>query len=628
MCRNDTRGVCLVLALVSSCAVVLGQSSGIPEWRKLGNSSVDLMLASAATGPVENVWFSTDGSRLFARTRSGKTFETADFENWTPVPFGLQPPAPSGVFQAVERVPASDVQLRQHPSNPGRVYALGAHLYQSDDGGRSWINLTAYNGQSIIGSPQRDIALSPVDPDQLVVANGHGVWRSVDGGLSWTGLNQSLPNLAVRRILSLPNAMVGIRISAEELGPLELLPGPRRNWQPATGSDLENEIKTRRAYSEKLGVEITAIAGGADVVYAGAADGRIWISIDKGRSWAPSRTTTGAPIEAFFVDAQEPRVALAAVGGSGAHVLRTTNTGGFWDDLTANLPDVPVHGVSADRRAGIIYAATERGVFSTHADLDNPAPRSGWVSVNGNLPESPATDVKLDSTGHRLYVALDGYGVYATPAPHRFQTARLVNAADLSTRPAAPGSLLSVLGARVSSARAGALDFPVLAASSDQSQIQVPFEVKGSSIALAVEASMGRLSFGLPVQATSPAIFIDSEGAPMVLEAETGLLLDSANAARANARIQVLATGLGRVRPDWPTAVPAPLKNPPTVAATVRAYLGRVPIEVTRATLAPGYIGFYLLELQLPAIVNAGPAELYLTADEQESNHVRIYLEP
>jgi len=62
--------------------------------------------------------------------------------------------------------------------------------------------------------------------------------------------------------------------------------------------------------------------------------------------------------------------------------------------------------------------------------------------------------------------------------------------------------------------------------------------------------------------------------------------------------------------------------------APLAAYLDRAPVAVTRATLAPGYIGFYLVEVQLPALVNAGPAELYLVAGEQESNRVRIYLEP
>ena len=70
------------------------------------------------------------------------------------------------------------------------------------------------------------------------------------------------------------------------------------------------------------------------------------------------------------------------------------------------------------------------------------------------------------------------------------------------------------------------------------------------------------------------------------------------------------------------------MQQPPAVRATTAVYLDRAPVEVLSATLAPGYIGLYLVEIRLPAIVNAGPAELYLTADGQESNRVRIVLEP
>jgi uncharacterized protein (TIGR03437 family) len=48
---------------------------------------------------------------------------------------------------------------------------------------------------------------------------------------------------------------------------------------------------------------------------------------------------------------------------------------------------------------------------------------------------------------------------------------------------------------------------------------------------------------------------------------------------------------------------------------------------VTRATLAPGYVGFYLIEIQVPRIADTGPAELYIEAEGQPSNRVRIYVE-
>ena len=67
---------------------------------------------------------------------------------------------------------------------------------------------------------------------------------------------------------------------------------------------------------------------------------------------------------------------------------------------------------------------------------------------------------------------------------------------------------------------------------------------------------------------------------------------------------------------------------PPAVVAKVRAWLDRTPVEVTRAVLAPGYVGFYLIEIELPGIVNYGPAELYIEAEGRESNRVRVFIEP
>jgi uncharacterized protein (TIGR03437 family) len=64
------------------------------------------------------------------------------------------------------------------------------------------------------------------------------------------------------------------------------------------------------------------------------------------------------------------------------------------------------------------------------------------------------------------------------------------------------------------------------------------------------------------------------------------------------------------------------------VNAQVKAYLDGVAIPVTRAVLAPGYVGFYLVEVQLPVIPNFGSSQLYVTADGQESNRVQVVIEP
>ena len=61
--RVPMRLIGLVLA-----GVFLAAAQTHPDWRKVGSSSVELMLASPATGPVERVWYSAGGSLLFART--------------------------------------------------------------------------------------------------------------------------------------------------------------------------------------------------------------------------------------------------------------------------------------------------------------------------------------------------------------------------------------------------------------------------------------------------------------------------------------------------------------------------------------------------------------------------------
>jgi len=596
-----------------------------PDWRKVGSAAVDLQLAGPATGPVEQVWFAPGGGVLYARASSGTVFETADYQTWTPATGA--PEAPPARTAAAARLPEDSARVLAIPNNPNVIFGLGRQLYRSDDGGHGWDNLTAFRSRSVIGDGVNGVAVSPLDPDQLVAANDYGVWRSLDGGLSWASLNQGLPNLPVRRILSTVTGTSGTVVDVENLGTLALAPSALR-WQPVDASLPDQALE--ELYSIRLRAEISAVGQVGGTVYAGSADGRIWVSLDGGRTFpAPPWQTGGGRVERIFADPVEPRVALAALSGAGPHVLRTTNSGVFWDTLDFNLPNRPAHSVTADRTAGAVYVATDAGVFYGVADLENPSSNAvNWVKVSTRLPAAAAYDVRLDPAGVQLYAALDGYGVYATAAPHRARAPRIVNAADFSSRPAAPGSLLSVVGVRVSRAAGANLEFPVLAAADGESQVQVPFEAVGPSVGLALDTARGSFAFPLVVQPVSPVILVSRDGAPALFDADSDLPLDARNAAHSNGRIKILATGLGKVQPNWPTGIQAPLENPPAVVAPVSVYLDGQPLQVTSATLAPGYIGFYLVEAQLPSITNAGTSELYLNVDGQESNHVQMLLEP
>ena len=614
VCRKATWWVLL------SAAVMCAQTPA-PDWRRIGNSAVDVELASPATGVVERVWHSEDGSRLFVRTASGFVFETGDYERWTPATASETPADSQGALGI--RSPEAGARIRSVAGRRDRLYAVGGQAWRSDDGGQHWTNLTEYRSWSILGGPLLDASVAPGNADDIVVAGRTGVWRSLDGGRSWAGINAGLPNLPVLRIVSLPGAAGSLRISTA-FGEAEWQPGEKAAWRIVETSQ-QAEVARRRELSQLHGAEITAVAAAGDTIYAGSVDGRLWATTNAGRTWRtfPAAADAGR-VESIQVDMRDPLWAVAVTAGrQRGRVLRTANGGVFWEDLseTSQLP--AVRGVAADRASGAIYAATARGLYMASADV---APVI-WTALAG-LPQASAVDVKLDEAGNQLYVALEGYGMYAAIAPHRAPDPRVVSAADLKPRAAAPGALVSVLGRAVDAARVGNATAPVLASSAEQSQIQVPFEATGNRVDLSLTSTAGTTTHSLALQPVAPAIFVDAEGNPLITNADTGMLLDAATPVRAGARLQIFATGLGRVRPDWPTGVVAPLQDAPRVVAPVTVYLDREPLEVTRATLAPGYVGFYLIEVQVPSILNAGTAELYIESAAQQSNRVKLYIEP
>jgi uncharacterized protein (TIGR03437 family) len=624
-------GTILALAFTAAATSVAWAQSPAPTWYPVGNSLVDFSLAGLASGPVDRVWYSTDGGTLYATTFSGKTFETQDFETWKESTATAPPAADLSTLGTP--LPEPGARLRGFNQERSTLYAFGAFVHQSQNGGASWDNLTGFRARSIIGGGVRDLAVSPRDPEELTAATSAGVFRSLDGGRSWGGLNQSLPNLPALRIRDLPSGGRGTQIEIPGANIVEWQPGEKLAWRPVDNSAALTDESLRRATgSTAIHIAESSIVGNA--VYQGTADGSLSVKLG-GNDPVPTSASNRGPVERFWVDSTDPRIALAVMGArpesalpslTAQHVLHTVDGGRNWDDLTSNLGDVAVHGVAASVSGRAIYIATDTGVFSMRTDVSVLSFPGQWQPVAG-LPAAPVADVRLDSGDNRLWAAVQGFGVYSTLAPHRLDDPKVVSSANLVAGAAAPGSLMSILGAKVSSAQAGNLTVPVLLTTETESQIQIPFEASGTTLSLSFDPATGsRVTTPLAMAPASPGILVDGDGTPVLLDAATGARLDASNPAHSGARIQIVATGLGRVNPDWPAGKPAPADDPPKVAATVAATLNGAPVQVASAVLAPGLAGFYLVEIELPSLVNYGPAELSIEAGGHTSNAVRVYI--
>jgi photosystem II stability/assembly factor-like uncharacterized protein len=151
------------------------------------------------------------------------------------------------------------------------------------------------------------------------------------------------------------------------------------------------------------------------VIYAGTDDGRAWITRNTGGSW--TEITAGLPnrwITRVDVDPTNANTAYLSVSGyrngdPGAHVFKTTNGGGTWQDLSAGLPDAPVNDVVLDpRNPAILYAATDVGVFALSG--------GAWAPVGSGLPLVPVADLDAVASGATttLTAATYGLGFYRT----------------------------------------------------------------------------------------------------------------------------------------------------------------------------------------------------------------------
>jgi hypothetical protein len=235
--------------------------------------------------------------------------------------------------------------------------------------------------------------LDPLDPTKMIVGTCR-VWRGPADGSGWPGTADS-------------NAL---------------------SWNFTTNtSQFCSRDGSNLSYLSALAAGGPAsVSGASSVIYAGRADGHIFVSssADSGpssfndRSFSP--LTNAFKISAIAVDRSDPtgNTAVATSMGFGAgHVWRTTNAGASWSDINSNLPDAPADSVLVDPAdPQHIFVGMDVGVFET---LNTGA---SWKEVGNGLPNVPATRLLLlDAAGARkLRVATYGRGVWEValaPAP-------------------------------------------------------------------------------------------------------------------------------------------------------------------------------------------------------------------
>jgi photosystem II stability/assembly factor-like uncharacterized protein len=194
------------------------------------------------------------------------------------------------------------------------------------------------------------------------------------------------------------------------------------NWQ-IISPDLTRNDKTKQQAAggpitkDNTGVEVYDTIFSVvesplqkDVIWTGSDDGLINVTTDGGKNWS-NITPKNMPewgtvnmIEASSYDAGTAYVAVDRhrLDDFAPYAFKTSDFGKSWSAITNGIPaGTYVHAVREDRkRKGLLYAATEKGVYVSFDDGTN------WQSLQTNLPTVPVWDLWVH--GNDLVAATHG----------------------------------------------------------------------------------------------------------------------------------------------------------------------------------------------------------------------------
>ncbi len=305
-----------------------------------------------------------------------------------------------------------------------------ARVYKSTDAGANWSasetglpTPTATELQIAI-----DLVIDPVTPTTLYVGTllsdfgatpsttANGVFKSIDGGLSWTHSSVGLPQKDSSVIGGAQQDILALGID------------------PVTPSTL--------------------YAGVANFTNGGSLVAQVYKSTDSGANWALSNTgiAPGSDIRAIEVDPGNPAtvyVALSQSGGSPGGVYQSNDFGVTWSSISVGLPASSATSLAVDSSGinPVLYAGTGSGVFEIEQlpdlDLDGAssaeemaAPNTGDGNNDGtpDASQTAVASIGLAATGplSRVNPAGQGEPPYLTIAIASGSCDSIVNAQVLA----------------------------------------------------------------------------------------------------------------------------------------------------------------------------------------------------
>lgn len=285
-----------------------------------------------------------------------------------------------------------DLAVATSPSNANEVYTGGVNIWKTLDGGTNWDISAHWYGQS--GNPYvhadvHALQFHPASTTDLYACTDGGLFKTTDGGVTWTDLSDGL---AIRQ-----SYRIGISSSSKDL----FLTGNQDN-----GTDLYKSGNFKRVLGGD-GMECIIDHADENYMYGEYYYGSISRSTNGGSSFSDitsSITETGAWVTPFVMDPSDSKILYAGFN----NVWKTTNRGDSWTSISSfgsSSSTLNALAVAASNTQ-YIYAATYSKIYKTSNG------GSSWTDITTGLPTSTAslTYIAIDPTdANHVYVTFSGY---------------------------------------------------------------------------------------------------------------------------------------------------------------------------------------------------------------------------
>ena len=289
--------------------------------------------------------------------------------------------------------------LTTDPSDPNTVYA-GAQrggVFKSGDGGASWSAMS--EGLTNRFSVAMDItSLIVGSPTRLYAGTNGGVYTSADGALSWTRISNGLGSLQVRDV-SVDPSNPAVLYAATNNGVFKTSNGGGL-WQ-TSNSGISTQLIQALAIDPTNAAMILAATVGAGV----------FRSTDSGATWTPGAGTAGQFVNVLRRDSTDPAHVFA---GASSGLFRSIDGGATWSASNTGLPaSRDIRALIADpASASTLYAGLSNG--AVYRSIDSGLTWSavgvlpGTIFLSSFARTGPSGTTLLAATTSGVFGSADG----------------------------------------------------------------------------------------------------------------------------------------------------------------------------------------------------------------------------